>query len=124
MTDSENRKDLENAAKLFIKRSERVLFVGGQGLGNALATCCIPSAKREGWTKIPDGPTMIVCGTLHPKSREQIAFLSRKHRLSPILVQMDDSRSDDNVAEDAALRLTEQMKVSGLGLLSNRGKNP
>lgn len=118
VTDSENRHDLENAAKLFVKRSERVLFVGGQGLGNALATCCIPSAKQEGWTKIPDGPTLIVCGTLHPKSREQIAFLSRKHRLEPILIQIDDSLSADSVAEDAALRLTEQMKGSGLGLLS------
>jgi D-threonate/D-erythronate kinase len=118
VTDSENRHDLENAARLFAKRSERILFVGGQGLGNALATCCIPSVKQDGWAKIPDGPTLIVCGTLHPKSREQTARLSRRHRLEPILVRMEDSLPAESAAEDAALRLTAQMKGSGLGLLA------
>jgi D-threonate/D-erythronate kinase len=118
VTDSENRHDLEYAVNLFTNRPERVLFVGGQGLGNALATCCTPSAKREGWTKVPDGPALIVCGTLHPKSREQIAFLSRSHGLAPVLIHIDDSRADDRVAEAAALRLTTQMAGSGLGLLS------
>ncbi len=118
VTDSENRKDLQTAAGVFLKRPERILFVGGQGIGNALASACTPSAKQTGWTRIPKGPTLVVCGTLHPRSREQMIQISRTYGLAPVLIRIDDTLHTDAMAEEAAAQVMTQMKSGGLGLLS------
>ncbi|RJQ49725.1 MAG: four-carbon acid sugar kinase family protein [Desulfobacteraceae bacterium] len=117
VVDGETRQDLDTAARLFLMRPERVLFVGGQGIGNALAGFCDSTGKKDGWTKVPEGPVLVVCGTLHPRSREQLARISKAHRLDSVHIRPEDPLSIDAASEKAASQLLEQMKQCGIGAL-------
>jgi uncharacterized protein YgbK (DUF1537 family) len=119
VVDGETRQDLDTAARLFLMRPERVLFVGGQGIGNALAGFCGSAGKNEDFRKAPEGPVLIACGTLHPRSREQLALLSDTHRLDPVSLRLGNSPPVEAASESAAARLMEQMQRHGIGVLSS-----
>jgi len=122
VADSESQVDLERAVELFLKRPGRLLFVGGQGLGNALAKYCLPYAKMETWTKVPDGAVVIVCGTLHPRAREQLTLFSHTHSIEPVFIDVDDRSnlaSIEAAAEKATSSLIAQIESHGLGFLAS-----
>jgi uncharacterized protein YgbK (DUF1537 family) len=124
--DSESQADLETAVGLFLKRSGPLFFVGGQGLGNALAKFCIPSARSATWARVPDGAVVIVCGTLHPRAREQLMRFSRNHGIEPVIIDIDDDSKFTAIEEAAAKatsRLLDQIESHGLGFLASPG-NP
>jgi len=125
VADSETQGDLERAVELFLKRTGKLFFVGGQGLGNALAKYCLPCAEIETWTKVPHGAIVFVCGPLHPKAREQLRFLSHTHGIEPVLIDIDD-RSDlaaiEAEAEKATSGLMDQIESCGLGFLASSEK--
>ncbi len=122
VADSESQGDLERVIELFLKHPGRLFFVGGQGLGNALAKYCLPFAEMETWSKVPYGAVVVVCGTLHPKAREQLRFLSHTHGIEPVLIDID-GRSDlaaiEAEAEKATSSLMDQIESCGLGLLAS-----
>jgi uncharacterized protein YgbK (DUF1537 family) len=122
VADSESRCDLERVVELFLKRPGRVFFVGGQGIGNALAKYCLPCAKMATWTKVPAGAVVFVCGTLHPRAREQLKVFSHTYGLEPVLIGVDDrnnSAAVEAAAENAASSLKAQIKSHGLGFLAS-----
>ncbi len=122
VADSESQGDLERVVELFLRRPVRLFFVGGQGLGNALAKYCLPCAKSETWTKVPDGAVVVVCGTLHPRAREQLTLFSHTHGIEPVFIGLDD-RSNlaaiQAAVEKATSRLVDQIERHGLGFLSS-----
>jgi uncharacterized protein YgbK (DUF1537 family) len=122
VVDSEFQADLERAVELFLKRPGSLFFVGGQGLGSALAKYCLAGARRETWTRVPDGAVVIVCGTLHPRARAQLTLFSQTHGIEPVTVDVDDRRkfaSIETAAERATARLIDQIQSHGLGLLAS-----
>jgi uncharacterized protein YgbK (DUF1537 family) len=122
VADGESRTDLERVVDLFLKRSGRLVFVGGQSLGNALAHYCVPDAEPDTWTKVPRGGVVIVCGTLHPQTRAQLRLSSKTHGLDPVFIQMDasiDCASIEAEAERATVNLTDQIEKFGLGFLAS-----
>jgi uncharacterized protein YgbK (DUF1537 family) len=122
VADSESQGDLERAVELFLKRPGRLFFVGGQGIGNALAKYCLPCAKRETWTKVPDGAVVIVCGTLHPNAREQLTLFSHTHGIEPVFIDVDDRSNQTTImaaAEKATASLMAQIESHGLGFLAS-----
>jgi uncharacterized protein YgbK (DUF1537 family) len=68
---------------------------------------------------------VFVCGTLHPKAREQLRFLSHTHGIEPVLIDIDD-RSDftaiEAEAEKATSGLMDQIESCGLGFLASSEK--
>jgi uncharacterized protein YgbK (DUF1537 family) len=121
VADSESQGDLDRVVKLFLKRPGRLFFVGGQGIGNALANYCLPCAKMETWTKVPDGAVVIVCGTLHPRAREQLTLFSHTHGIEPVFIDVDNGSNlaaIDAAAEHATSSLIAQIESHGLGFLA------
>ena len=122
IADSESRGDLDRTVDLFLKRPERLLFVGGQGIGNALARYCLRGARMETWTQLPDGAVVIVCGTLHPRAREQLTRFSHMQGIEPVFLDID-NRSNlaaiHAAAENATAGLLAQIESHGLGFLAS-----
>ena len=122
VADSESRGDLDRTVDLFLKRPERLLFVGGQGIGNALAGYCLRGARMETWTQLPDGAVVIVCGTLHPRAREQLTRFSHMQGIEPVFLDID-NRSNlaaiHAAAENATAGLLAQIESHGLGFLAS-----
>ena len=122
VADSETRGDLERAVELFLGRPGQLFFVGGQGIGSALAKYCLPCAEMETWTKVPDGAVLIVCGTLHPRARDQLKLFSHTYDIEPVFIGVDDQSNLAAVkaaAENAASSLIAQIESHGLGLLAS-----
>jgi uncharacterized protein YgbK (DUF1537 family) len=122
VADSESQADLDRVVELFLKRYGRLFFVGGQGIGNALAKHCLPSAKMATWTKVPDGAIVIVCGTLHPRAREQLTLFSHTHGIEPVLIDVSDHShlaAMGAAAENATASLIAQIESHGLGFLAS-----
>jgi uncharacterized protein YgbK (DUF1537 family) len=120
--DSESRGDLEEAVELFLKRPGPLFFVGGQGIGRALAKYCLPGAGGGTWTKAPDGAVVIVCGTLHPRAREQLTLFSHTHGIEPVIIDVADHSkfaAIEAAAAKATCRLLDQIKSHGLGILAS-----
>ena len=122
VADSETRDDLERTVELFLARPGRLFFVGGQGIGSALAKYCLPCDKMETWTKVPAGAVVIVCGTLHPRAREQLKLFSHTQGIEPVFIGVDgrsNSASVKAAAENAAFSLIAQIESHGLGFLAS-----
>jgi uncharacterized protein YgbK (DUF1537 family) len=122
VVDSESQGDLEAAVELFLKRPGPLFFVGGQGLGNALAKYCLPGAGSETWTQVPDGAVVIVCGTLHPRAREQLTLISHTHGIEPVIIDVDDRlnlAAIETAAAKATSCLMHQIESHGLGFLAS-----
>jgi uncharacterized protein YgbK (DUF1537 family) len=122
IADSESRGDLDRVVDLFLKRPGRLLFVGGQGIGNALARYCVPGARMETWSKVPDGAVLIVCGTLHPRAREQLTLFSHMHGIEPVFIDVDNRTNFATMrkpAENATSSLLAQIESHGLGFLAS-----
>jgi len=122
VVDSESQEDLEAAVELFLKHPGTLFFVGGQGIGNALAKYCWPNARSENWTEVPDGAVVIVCGTLHPRAREQLTLFSHTHGIEPVIIDVDDRSkftAIEAAAEKATSRLLDQIESHGLGFLAS-----
>jgi uncharacterized protein YgbK (DUF1537 family) len=120
VVDCETQGDLEATVDLFLKRPGPLFFVGGQGLGSALAKYCLPAARSETWTEVPDGSVVIVCGTLHPRAREQLTLFSHTHGIEPVIIDIDDPSSSaaiEAAAGKTASRLIAQIGSHGLGFV-------
>jgi uncharacterized protein YgbK (DUF1537 family) len=122
VVDGESQADIERSVTLLLQRPGRLLFIGGQGLGNALATHCLPTAAQDAWTPIPQGGIVAVCGTLHPQTRQQIQFAARQYSVDPAVLQVDADgqllgREAD--AEDAAIRVLRQLDRCGVAFLAS-----
>jgi len=120
VTDGEFQEDLNEVVGLFVERPERMIFVGGQAIGHAVARHCLRGSAKEMWTKIPDGPILIACGTLHPKSREQLYALSRSYGLDPVVILPDTEDGHENfntINEKNKSILLNQIEHNGIGLV-------
>ncbi len=122
VTDGEVQGDLNRVVDLFLKFSERIMFVGGQAIGHAVAKHCMAISKKGKWEDIPDGPVIVVCGTLHPKSREQLNVLSKTYDVEPVTIKLD-AKTDINkiepIAEDTTVNLLYQLNNSNLSFLTS-----
>ena len=114
VTDGEFQEDLNQAVDLFLALRDRMVFVGGQDLGHAVARHCVPSSEKGKWTKIPQGPILMVCGTLHPKSREQLVVLSKNYEIEPVFMELD---AESNI--EKAKSITEKTIINLLNQLDN-----
>ena len=123
VVDSESQEDLEAAVELFLQQPGPLFFVGGQGIGNALAKYCLPGARIENWTGVPDGAVVIVCGTLHPRAREQLTLFSHTHGIEPVVMDVDDrsklAAAIEAAAAKATTRLMDQIESHGLAFLAS-----
>ena len=130
VVDGEIQEDLNQTVDLFLRLTRRMVFVGGQDLGHAVARHCSPGSIRGQWTKIPEGPIIVVCGTLHPKSREQIRVLSTAYDIDPVFIEPGVNNDAENIkstAEKASNNILNQLKNSEFGLLTspeNASLNP
>jgi uncharacterized protein YgbK (DUF1537 family) len=122
VADSESREDLEIVVDLFLKRPGQLFFVGGQGLGNALAKYCLPCTGKAAWNRVPDGAVVIVCGTLHPIAREQLMLFSQTHSIDPVFIDVDNRSNSAGIeaaVESATAGLIGQIENHGLGFLAS-----
>jgi uncharacterized protein YgbK (DUF1537 family) len=120
VADGEFQEDLNRVVGLFVSRPERMVFVGGQALGHAVARHCLRGSVKGQWTKIPEGPILIACGTLHPKSREQINTLSRACGLDPMVILPGTEDDPDNfkvLNEKNKSILLNNIEKIGIGLV-------
>jgi uncharacterized protein YgbK (DUF1537 family) len=122
VVDGESQADVERSVTLLLQRPGQLLFVGGQGLGNALTTHCLPTAAQSPWTPVPQGGIVAVCGTLHPQTRKQIQFAARQYGVDPAVLQVDTDgqllgREAD--AEDAAIWVLRQLERCGVAFLAS-----
>jgi uncharacterized protein YgbK (DUF1537 family) len=122
VVDGESRADIERAVKLCLKRCGRIIFVGGQGVGNAVAECCGPSADVEDWTSPPHGGLLVACGTLHPRARQQLSLACRTHGIEPAVIPaaaLRDGSAIQAAAERSAGALLSQIEARGLAFLAS-----
>ena len=120
VVDGESQQDLERSVNLFLQRPGRLLFVGGQGLGNALAKQCVPNAEKDSWTSVPKGGIVTVCGTLHPQTRKQINFAASEYGFDPIVLHVDTKSklsAMEAEVEKTTISLMNQLDRCGVGFL-------
>ncbi len=126
VVDGESQADIERAVKLCLKPSGRIMFVGGQGVGNAVAKCCLRSADVDQWTALPKGGLVVVCGTLHPRSRAQLGIACQTHEIEPAVISLDtlrDGSAIEATAETAAAALLSQIQTRGLAFVVSPEKS-
>jgi uncharacterized protein YgbK (DUF1537 family) len=120
VADGESQADIEQSVRLFLQRPGRLLFVGGQGLGNALAKHCVPHAEMDSWTPVPQGGIVTVCGTLHPQTRKQIKFAARAYGIDYQVLHVDAHSTlptREAEAEQMTISLLNQLDRFGVGFL-------
>lgn len=136
VVDGETNEDLDRAVRLFLPgapdsllhASERVLFVGGQGIARALADhrSFAGTERLDGEGPTPPNRsgnpvrrsssrrgTLFVCGSLHPASRRQLELLSAETS-APIRMVSPDPSDHDELVE--ALR--QDLRCHGAGILT------
>ena len=133
VADAEKAEDLKAVVEAVLARPGRLLFVGGQGLARALAICLAAidancdktaaDASEEsrrpgrggsasgGGDRLPACGIAVFCGTLHPRSRAQLAYASRR-REAPIVEVRPTGRLDEGALESQAARAAEACAVS------------
>ncbi len=122
VVDGERQGDIERSVDFLLLQPGRLLFVGGQGLGNALAKHCQPTAAQGSWTPVPEGGIVTVCGTLHPQTRQQIQFTARQYGVDPVTlpVAARDTLPELEVdIEQAAVSVLQQLERGGVGFLAS-----
>ena len=120
VVDGEHQGDIERSVELLLLQPGRLLFVGGQGLGNALAKHCLPTAAQGAWTPVPEGGLVTICGTLHPQTRQQIRFTARQYNVDPVVLQMAERGTLSKLQvdiEQAAINVLRQLEHGGVGFL-------
>lgn len=122
VTDGLTDGDLEATARVFLSAASRMMFVGGQGIGAALAGLCSGEVSRPAESPLPRGPVVVICGTLHPASRRQLAHLCRFLAAEPIRVEASGVGAGDREVERAARRVLAQTQRGGVGLLATPGQ--
>jgi uncharacterized protein YgbK (DUF1537 family) len=71
---------------------------------------------------MPQGPILVVCGTLHPRSREQLAVLSKECDIEPVLMVKEEATKcgDKNfLPEKTITNLIHQIEKYRLAVLAS-----
>ncbi len=86
VADSETQDDLNQVVSLFVNQQTPLILVGGQGMGQAVAGHCLPLKTKKTWTPVPKGAIVIVCGSLHPRTRQQLQNFAKTFNVEPITI--------------------------------------
>ena len=122
VSDGEFQEDLNRSVDLFIKLPNRMVFVGGQDLGAAVARHCASGSGKGNWLEIPQGPILVVCGTLHPRSREQLAVFSNECDIKPVLMVKEEAAKcggNDYLPEKTIANLIHQIEKYQIAVLAS-----
>ena len=121
VADSETQDDLERAVSLFVHQHLPLILVGGQGMGQAVAGHCLPRKSTETWTSVPDGEIVIVCGSLHPRTRQQLQNISKTLNVEPISIPQNSTalKLAHNTEQNVVGRLLDQISQSRVGVLTS-----
>ncbi len=122
VVDGERQGDIERSVGFLLQQPGRLLFVGGQGLGNALAKHCLSTAAQDSWTPVPEGGIVTVCGTLHPQTRQQIRFTARQYGVDPVVLPVAARGALPELEvdiEQAVVSVLQQLECSGVGFLAS-----
>jgi uncharacterized protein YgbK (DUF1537 family) len=124
VADSETQDDLDQVVTLFLHRLTPAILVGGQGLGQAVAKHCQPRNSVEPWTPIPQGAIVIVCGSLHPRTRQQLNNVAKSYDVEPICLPPvgDESRLPHADDSKGIGQVLDQIARSGVGILASPDK--
>jgi len=88
VVDAQSSNDLNCAVKSLMRVGEAKVFVGCQGLAEALAAQMPPIRQLPTSLGAPHGPTLLMCGTLHPRSRCQLDFAASRGNLRLLDIQV------------------------------------
>jgi uncharacterized protein YgbK (DUF1537 family) len=125
VTDSETQNDLNRAVSLFIHQHTPLILVGGQGMGHAAARHCLPLTSQKEWTPVPKGAIVIVCGSLHPRTRQQLQNFANTFNVQPITIPHN--RTEVTVSHHAERNVVEclldQISQSKVGVLTSPEHN-
>jgi len=122
VVDGEFQEDLNRTVDIFLKQAGPLMFVGGQALGQAVARHCSKRSEKKNWSRIPKEPIMVVCGTLHPRSQEQMSVLSEASGIDPVWIEAYTENSSGNIkgiVDRALVNLFNQFENFGIGLLAS-----
>lgn len=121
IADSETQHDLDRVVALLIHQHTPLILVGGQGMGQAVAGHCLPLKSQETWTPIPDGAIVIVCGSLHPRTRQQLHNFAKTFNVEPITILQNRTglKLSQNTEQNVVERLIDQLSRSRVGVLTS-----
>lgn len=121
VADSETQEDLDRVVSLFLHRHSPVILVGGQGMGRAVAGHCQPRNSADPWTSVPQGAIVIVCGSLHPRTRQQLYNVAKTYDVAPISLPpvSDGSRIYHAMDSVGIGQVFDQIARSGIGVLTS-----
>jgi uncharacterized protein YgbK (DUF1537 family) len=121
IADSETQDDLNRAVSLFVRQHTPLILVGGQGMGQAIAQHCLPLKSQETWAPIPKGPIVIVCGSLHPRTRQQLQMFSKTFNVEPVTILQNRTgfKLSPNAEQKVVGRLLDQISQSKVGVLTS-----
>jgi uncharacterized protein YgbK (DUF1537 family) len=121
IADSETQDDLNRAVSLFVRQHTPLILVGGQGMGQAIAQHCLPLKSQETWAPIPHGPIVIVCGSLHPRTRQQLQTFSKTFNVEPVTILQNRTgfKLSPNAEQKVVGRLLDQISQSKVGVLTS-----
>jgi uncharacterized protein YgbK (DUF1537 family) len=121
VVDSETQDDLDRVVNLFLHRRMPAILVGGQGMGEAVAKHCQPRNSAEPWTPVPQGAIVIVSGSLHPRTRQQLDNVAKSYDVEPICFPSvgDGSRIPHADNSKRIGQVLDQIARSGVGMLAS-----
>ena len=121
VADSETQDDLSQVVSLFVRQHTPLILVGGQGMGQAAAGHCLPLKSQEKWTPVPEGAIVIVCGSLHPRTRQQLQNFTKIFNMEPttILQNRTGLKLSLNARQKVVGRLLDQISHSRVGVLTS-----
>ena len=121
VADSETQDDLNRVVSLFVHQHTPLILVGGQGMGQAVAGHCLHLKSQENWTPVPEGAIVIVCGSLHPRSRQQLQNFVKTFNMEPITILQNppELKQSPNTGQKVVGRLLDQISQSRVGVLTS-----
>jgi uncharacterized protein YgbK (DUF1537 family) len=89
VVDGRSRGDLRVAVECLVSVPEAKIFVGCQGLAQALATVLGAGGETPAALEPRDGPFLLVCGTSHPQSRRQLEVAAAAGQLCVLDIELN-----------------------------------
>ena len=123
VADSETQDDLNRVVSLFVHQHTPLILVGGQGVGQAVAGHCLHQKSHEKWIPVPEGAIVIVCGSLHPRTRQQLHNFAKTFDVEPITILQNPTglKLSQNTGQKVVGHLLDQISRSRVGVLTSPG---
>ncbi len=104
--DVESDNDLRQLALTGRRLDESVLWVGSSGLARFLPLSwgCSPTPSRRGSLEAR-GPFLLICGSLNPANKDQLAQLGQRDLATTITIQDEDANSEPRLERKRSLAL-------------------